>query len=215
MLKKNKVVPRINEPSSLSPTITEKENLIEIFIKCKDLINADDFSKTDPFIVMHVKRYGQWLEYGRTETIFNSNNPSFVETFLVDKQQMDNKTLKFTLYDSDNMNSKNLQMCKRLATVEIDINQIPSQSCIDYPLKNEEGRTQIGLISLAGVPAKGGIQQKRQVHLHVGAIKITKKRFFNRNDIFLELSREIFKDNFTPIYRVVCILEKLSTYFEI
>lgn len=48
---------------------------IEIIIECTDLIQMDKFSKSDPMCVLHVKKLGNWTEFGRTESLPNNLNP--------------------------------------------------------------------------------------------------------------------------------------------
>ena len=48
---------------------------IEIMVSCNNLVDLDEFTKTDPMCVMFIKQFGQWKEYGRTEAIRNTFNP--------------------------------------------------------------------------------------------------------------------------------------------
>ena len=48
---------------------------VEILISCTNLVDLDEFTKTDPMCVMFIKQFGQWKEYGRTEAIRNTLNP--------------------------------------------------------------------------------------------------------------------------------------------
>ena len=53
----------------------QNKRKLELFIECTDLVQLDTFSRTDPMCVLYVKRLGQWMEYGRTESIPNSLHP--------------------------------------------------------------------------------------------------------------------------------------------
>jgi len=44
----------------------------------------DTFSKSDPYVIIYLKREGQYHEIGRTETLLNNSNPTFVKTVLMD-----------------------------------------------------------------------------------------------------------------------------------
>jgi len=222
MLKKNKIVPNIIESSSQreiystssktslrsppsptplpSTTHDSKRRYVEIFIKAKSIISADMFSKTDPLVVVHVKRYGKWFEYCRTETIINCMNPTFVETFCVDTSHPDNRRLKITLYDADNLNSKDLQKCKFLGSAEVETNLLHGEAYTELRLTQESGAA-AGFICLCAVHVQSTLHSKKEAHLSIGASKLTKKNFFNRADVFLEVSREIFEGTYHPVYR--------------
>ena len=58
---------------------------IEIFLSCRSLIEMDTFSKSDPYVIIFLKNNdGQFLELGRTETLLNNSNPTFVKTIVLD-----------------------------------------------------------------------------------------------------------------------------------
>ncbi len=62
----------------------ESSTKLELFISCRSLKNMDFLSKSDPFVVVCLKKNNNWVEYGRTETIMDNLNPNFTKTFLID-----------------------------------------------------------------------------------------------------------------------------------
>lgn len=60
---------------TLQTNAFQNKRKLELFIECTDLVQLDTFSRTDPMCVLYVKRFGQWMEYGRTESIPNSLHP--------------------------------------------------------------------------------------------------------------------------------------------
>ena len=61
-----------------------KSSKVELVVSCKNLRNADTFSKSDPFVVMFTADdRGGWKEYGRTETIDDNLNPEFAKKFTI------------------------------------------------------------------------------------------------------------------------------------
>ena len=60
---------------ALQTNAFQKKRKLELFIQCTDLVQLDTFSKSDPMCVLYVKRLGQWMEYGRTESIPNCLHP--------------------------------------------------------------------------------------------------------------------------------------------
>lgn len=61
--------------SPVPPTRISPFGKVEIFVRCEDLPKMDSFSSSDPICVLYVRKYGQWVEYGRTECIPNNHRP--------------------------------------------------------------------------------------------------------------------------------------------
>lgn len=60
---------------TLQTNAFQNKRKLELFIECTDLVQLDTFSRTDPMCVLYVKKLGQWMEHGRTESIPNSLHP--------------------------------------------------------------------------------------------------------------------------------------------
>ena len=60
---------------TLQTNAFQKKRKVELFIECTDLVQLDSFSKSDPMCALAVKRLGQWMEYGRTESVPNCLHP--------------------------------------------------------------------------------------------------------------------------------------------
>lgn len=60
---------------ALQTNAFQNKRKLELFIECTDLVQLDTFSRTDPMCALYVKRLGQWMEYGRTESIPNCLHP--------------------------------------------------------------------------------------------------------------------------------------------
>ena len=220
LFKRNRVnpnqVPFITLPSSVeSNIIAEKQHNekssfkkgkhVEIFVKCRDIISVDLFSKTDPFIVFYVRRYGRWLEYGRTETIANTSRPTFTETICAEATNTDNNMLKASLFDGENMNSRDLQKCRHLGSVEFELSKLKSDSFTEFSIIQENGKS-VGVLLLCGIAIENIIECKKEVQFSIGASRIAKKNFFNRADLYMEIGRELFQNTFHTVYRseVIC-----------
>uniref|UniRef100_UPI00398E4504 copine-8 isoform X3 n=1 Tax=Pristiophorus japonicus TaxID=55135 RepID=UPI00398E4504 len=80
---------------------------VEITISCRNLLDRDTFSKSDPICVLYLQGIGnkEWREYGRTEAIDNTLNPDFVRKFLLDYFFEERQNLRFDLYDVDSKSS--------------------------------------------------------------------------------------------------------------
>lgn len=59
---------------------------VELTLSCRNLINTDLLSKSDPYIIVSMKEpwQDQYYEIGRTETINDTLNPQFVKKIILD-----------------------------------------------------------------------------------------------------------------------------------
>lgn len=69
------VTENASRQGTLQTNAFQRKRKIELFIECTDLVQLDTFSRSDPMCVLYVKRLGQWMEYGRTESIPNNLHP--------------------------------------------------------------------------------------------------------------------------------------------
>lgn len=185
---------------------TFTEDFVQLLVECHGLPKCDLFSKTDPLCVLLVKRYGQWIEYGRTETIMNCHDPKFVETFKIDRNRPENEMIKFALYDSKNMHTKDLNRCQYIGSCVTDIRSLVEDEQTENELQSEENSS-VGKICVWAIKLKGELNDKKQIHVTIGASKLVKKGLFNRIDAFFEISREVKESFFHPIYRSEMIIK--------
>ena len=230
LFKRNRInpnqVPFITLPSSLEEEfITDKQknddkssfkkgNHMEIFVKCRDIISVDLFSKTDPFIVFYVRRYGKWLEYSRTEIIANSSRPIFTETICVEATNTDNNMLKASLFDGENINSHDLQKCRHVGSVEFELGQLKRDYFTEFLMTQENGKT-VGVLCLCGITIENIIECKKEVRFSIGAGRIAKKNFFHRANVYMEISRELFQNTFHTVYRSEVIFKTNTPHWKL
>ena len=76
---------------------------IEIFISCRNLMDKDLISKSDPYVSFYMKEKssGNYVLKGKTETIKDNLNPNFVKTFIVDFIFEIKQECKFEVWDYD------------------------------------------------------------------------------------------------------------------
>ena len=62
---------------------------VEIGFSCRGVHDADIFSKSDPMVVLYTKSSdnGPWVEFGRTEIIWDNLNPDFEKKFILEYRQ--------------------------------------------------------------------------------------------------------------------------------
>mgnify|MGYP000001018386 CR=1 FL=1 len=96
---------------------------VELSIKCKNLIDADTFSKSDPMVVVDQKQDAGWLELGRTEVVWDNLNPEFQKKFVMEYHFEIHQMLRFTVYDIDS-NRRNLADHDFLGQVVVSLGEI-------------------------------------------------------------------------------------------
>ncbi|KAM9026206.1 copine-8 isoform 3-T3 [Ara ararauna] len=76
---------------------------VELSVSCRNLLDRDTFSKSDPICVLYTQAIGnkEWREFGRTEVIDNTLNPDFVRKFIMDYFFEERENLRFDFYDVD------------------------------------------------------------------------------------------------------------------
>jgi Ca2+-dependent lipid-binding protein len=86
-------------------SVLESSQKLELFISCRSLADMDTFSKSDPYVILYLKKNNQWFEHSRTETIMDNLNPNFAKSILLDYFFEVQQPLKFVCYDYDGPNS--------------------------------------------------------------------------------------------------------------
>lgn len=71
---------------------------IEIAFACRDLVDLDLVTKTDPFLKVYEQKGGQWTCLGQTEVVYNNLNPEFNKRFKVDFYFEDIQPFKVEIY---------------------------------------------------------------------------------------------------------------------
>jgi len=98
-------------------------------IRAENVPSTDTFSKTDPYIKMHVKKSGVSI---RTTTKDNDEDPVWNETFYIPVDDATLRTLKIAMFDSDG----ELGSDDKLGNIEVKISEI---------IKEPEGKKEMWL----------------------------------------------------------------------
>uniref|UniRef100_H3CYR2 Copine 8 n=1 Tax=Tetraodon nigroviridis TaxID=99883 RepID=H3CYR2_TETNG len=117
---------------------------VEITVSCRNLLDRDTFSKSDPICVLYTQGMGnrEWREFGRTEVIDNTLNPDFVRKFILDYFFEERQNLRFDLYDVDSK-SANLSKHDFLGQAHFSLGEV------------------VGSLGSRSEKALGGIQGKK------------------------------------------------------
>ncbi|XP_030328859.1 copine-5-like isoform X2 [Strigops habroptila] len=193
---------------------------VELTVSCRQLLDKDTFSKSDPLCVLYIQRPGsrQWLEFGRTEVIDNSLNPDFLHKFVLDYFFEEKQNLRFDLYDVDSK-SPDLSKHDFLGQTFCTLGEIVGSAGgrLEKPLTmgtvttHSRGRKPAPALSNGGVPRKScgtiivlaeELGNCRDVAtLQFCANKLDKKDFFGKSDPFLVFYRSNEDGTFTICHR--------------
>ena len=181
----------------------QHQRKLDIYIRCTELSQVDQFSKSDPLCVLFMKNMGQWCECGRTESIPNNLNPRFCQSIELEVGGADYQPMKFTVYDLANFTSQDLRKHDVIGSVELELRTLL-----------EEGRPFIGELRLPGdMKSRGriyvhvkdikGINSK--LRLQVKGSKLTKRAMFAKCNAYFEVCCKVGdqeeKEGFHPVYR--------------
>ena len=78
-------------------------NKVQISISCRNLVDLDTFSKSDPVVHVSIKdnKAKPYSLLGKTEQIDNNLNPDFTKTFTIDYYFEKEQWVKFEVFDVD------------------------------------------------------------------------------------------------------------------
>nr|CAG8468704.1 509_t:CDS:10 [Entrophospora candida] len=192
------------------PTQNCAHSQVELKVSCKDLVDLDILSKSDPQILLSIKdpKTREWKSPRKTEVIENDLNPEFVTGFIVDYAFEELQELrqleKFICVDIDEPKDMDWRHQDLIGEFECDLGSIVAS----------EGGKMDGILTLPDHPGKkrGLItilaeevsKSKRNLQLQFQARKIVNKgRFFRaKAATFLVISRKNESNNiFTPVNR--------------
>ncbi|XP_068417418.1 copine-8 isoform X3 [Eschrichtius robustus] len=179
---------------------------VEVSVSCRNLLDRDTFSKSDPICVLYVQGVGnkEWREFGRTEVIDNTLNPDFVRKFILDYFFEERENLRFDLYDVDSK-SPNLSKHDFLGQVFCTLGEI---------VGSQGSRLEKSIIGIPGKKCGTIILTAEELNCCRDAVlmqfcanKLDKKDLFGKSDPFLVFYRSNedgshdFIGEFTTSYR--------------
>ncbi|XP_078054066.1 copine-5 isoform X3 [Mustelus asterias] len=202
---------------------------VEITVSCRNLLDKDTFSKSDPLCVLYVQGIEtiQWREFGRTEVIDNSLNPDFVRKFILDYFFEERQNLRFDLYDVDSK-SPDLSKHDFLGQMFCTLGEIvgSSGSRLEKPLTlgyfslNSRGERPMPGIEPGGIPGKkcGAIilsveelgNCRDVATMQFCANKLDKKDFFGKSDPFMVFYRSNEDGTFTICHKTEVVKNTLN-----
>ncbi|RUS76350.1 hypothetical protein EGW08_015880, partial [Elysia chlorotica] len=193
------------------PGTDQFKTRVEIRIECRNLLNKDVLSKSDPCACLYMMRAGRWEEVGRTENVINCLDPKFSRCFVVNYFFEEVQKIMIAVYDIDNKTPE-LYDDDFLGQIETTLGQVVSNSPMTSPLYLKNGKKAgLGTITIRTEEIKEGTES---VCMTFRATKLDNKDFFGKSDPYLEIMRatqdgswqvvhrtEVIKNNLNPSWR--------------
>ncbi|ETV81977.1 hypothetical protein, variant 2 [Aphanomyces astaci] len=172
-------------------------------------------AKADAFVVVYLNG----APFGRTETIRNLANPSFLQSFKLDAP-VDGEMLKIEVYDEEKATSKNLKDQQLLGVVEVSVRQLV------------ENLAQLTTLRTTGGDARGLFKKEKpplNVYVQTEIINPTSDvlamqwsakdltnldGLFNKSDPVLFVSRMVQDGSYLPAFRTEVVDGNLNPVWE-
>ncbi|XP_074644535.1 copine-8-like isoform X2 [Tubulanus polymorphus] len=186
--------------------VANPSSLVEVSVSCRNLVDMDVFSKSDPICVLFTYEIPSgWKEFGRTEIIWDNLNPDFVKKFVLNYFFEEQQRLKFELYDVDSK-SHDLSKHDFLGSMECTLGEIVTTNRLQQPLKGPK----VNSGSIVSVRAEELGTCKEQITLQFCGKKLDKKDFFGKSDPFLLFHKSNEDSSFTVTHRTEHIKKTLN-----
>uniref|UniRef100_A0A8P4G3C8 Copine-8 n=1 Tax=Dicentrarchus labrax TaxID=13489 RepID=A0A8P4G3C8_DICLA len=186
---------------------------VELTVSCRNLLDRDTFSKSDPICVLYTQGIAnrEWREFGRTEVIDNTLNPDFVRKFILDYFFEERQNLRFDLYDLD-CKSDNLSKHDFLGQAFCTLGEIVGSlgSRLEKPLIGIPGK-KCGTII---VRAEELSNCRESVMLQFCGNKLDKKDFFGKSDPFLVFYRSNEDGSYTICHKTEVVKNTLDPVWQ-
>ncbi|XP_043407161.1 copine-8 isoform X8 [Chelonia mydas] len=201
----------VGEFNSFSASIPATK--VELSVSCRNLLDRDTFSKSDPICVLYTQGIGskEWREFGRTEVIDNTLNPDFVRKFIMDYFFEERENLRFDLYDVDSK-SPNLSKHDFLGQVFCTLGEI---------VGSQGSRLEKAIVGIPGKKCGTIILTAEELNccrdsvlMQFCANKLDKKDFFGKSDPFLVFYRSNEDGSFTICHKTEVVKNTLNPVWQ-
>ncbi|TKS71224.1 Copine-9 [Collichthys lucidus] len=198
---------------------------IEVTVSCRNLLDMDTFSKSDPVVVLYLQGLGtkEWREFGRTEVIDNTLNPDFVRKFVLDFFFEEKQNLRFDVYNVDTRSS-NLSKHDFLGQMFCTLGEIIGSTGSRLERTLSLSLSLSVSLSPSGIPGKKcgtiiftaeELSNCRDIAtMQLCANKLDKKDFFGKSDPFLVFYRSNEDGTFTICHKTEVIKNNLNPVWQ-
>ncbi|NXY32688.1 CPNE9 protein, partial [Pomatorhinus ruficollis] len=185
---------------------------VELTVSCRNLLDMDTFSKSDPVVVLFVQVSGssEWKEFGRTEVIDNTLNPDFVRKFVLDYYFEEKQNLRFDVPPGSHSALSGAQDFLGQAFVALGEVIGSQRGRLERPLTGVPGK-RCGTILLL---AEELSNCRDIVTMQLCANKLDKKDFFGKSDPFLVFYRSNEDGTFTICHKTEVVKNTLNPVWQ-
>lgn len=173
---------------------------LEIQVEASQLANMDVFSLSDPFALLQEKTGKDWVEIGRTETIWDVLNPKWVRTFLLPPSTLTSTELKVTIYDRD-ARTQDLEKHEIIGDATTTIEEIITQRCngVSLHLQNDALK-QTGMVTIIGERVE---QNSKEHEVFLGSCKFKNTSILGMFTIrpYITVYRRRSNNEWAPVFR--------------
>ncbi|QQP57585.1 Copine VIII, partial [Caligus rogercresseyi] len=190
----------------MSSSISKKPSTtVELAIKCKEIMNKDMMSKSDPICLVKQKTgVNKFEELGRTEQLKDNLSPEFMKKIVIPYNFEERQELRFELWDVDKPDKK-VEDQKLLGYVDVSLGKIVNARGIEA--KIEKGK---GSMIIVAKEASSAQSSEGKLHLKFGATKLDNKDTFGKSDPFFIIHKSISATDFMKVYESEWIKNDLN-----
>ncbi|XP_041375349.1 copine-3-like isoform X2 [Gigantopelta aegis] len=195
-------------PGIAPPPTAECVSKVELRLECRNLLNLDVMSKSDPCAVLYMsRRGGHWDEIGRTENVKNCLDPKFAKSFTISYFFEEVQKVRIEVFDLDNTTPQ-LSDDDFLGQLECTLGQLVSNSPYTKPLFLKNGKKAgNGVMTIRAEEIKEGGEI---VHLNFKGKKLDNKDFMGKSDPYLEILRPVSDGSWQVVHRTEVIKNNLN-----
>uniref|UniRef100_A0A8C1R534 Copine VIII n=1 Tax=Cyprinus carpio TaxID=7962 RepID=A0A8C1R534_CYPCA len=187
---------------------------VEITVSCRNLLDRDTFSKSDPICVLYTQTVANrdWREFGRTEVIDNTLNPDFVHKFIIDYFFEERQNLRFDLVNSASIPAVCVCFQDFLGQMYCTLGEV---------VGSQGSRMERSLVGIPGkncgtiiVKAEELGNCRESVLMQFCGNKLDKKDFFGKSDPFLVFYRSNEDGTFTICHKTEVVKNTLDPVWQ-
>eukprot|EP00466_Bigelowiella_natans_P005999 jgi/Bigna1/91663/estExt_fgenesh1_pg.C_1110041 len=171
---------------------------IEMFISCRNLINKDTFSKSDPMVSVFIKdgvAFKKFSLIDRTEVIDNNLNPNFKKRFVLDYHFERRQEIILKVFDVDSARLSRQSDHDFLGMARTTLADLISRGKAALPLTDQKGRPmRRGKGSLAIIRCNEIGDSSMRCKLNLKGDGLPKMDLFGRADPYLEIYKKSLHD---------------------
>eukprot|EP00045_Choanoeca_perplexa_P013309 m.150285 g.150285 ORF g.150285 m.150285 type:complete len:586 (+) comp16314_c0_seq1:94-1851(+) len=185
---------------------------LQLHFACQGLKRMDTFSKSDPYVVVHLRtnKSKPWLEVGRTEVIRDSSNPTFATAVEIDYLFEQLQHIRFSVYDHDKDGEQD-QAQDFIGSVEVSVGEIVGVHRGSFTGELvAKGKTNRGCLT---VTAEEGSDARGLFTFTAHAEHVDKKDLFGKSDPYFIISRAK-SAGWTPVFKSEVLRKTLNPHWK-